>query len=150
MTVTLSKVTITLEVTVTSNDMAICLSSQSDRHFVKKWKLKNNAQKMWNCQKSIKKAKKFFWKFWKWRSLEVTSFLMTLAICSSFQSDGHLWKSDRHFFKVTSRWPKPMPQTSNWSVQNIQHFDLKAIISRAAIFLQYFQISLKIHICPGF
>ena len=31
-----------------------------------------------------------------------------MAIYLSLQSDGHFWKSDRHFFKVTSRWPKPL------------------------------------------
>ena len=47
----------------------------------------------------------------------MTSFLKTLAICWSFQSDGHLWKSDRHFFKVTTRWPKPLAKKGVKKIQ---------------------------------
>ena len=92
MTVTWSDIDVTWEVTVTSNDMAICSSLQSDRHFVKKWKLKNDVKIMWNCTK------------WLWPSArhfkEVTVTLSKVTVTLKWRADGQGHLEWRHF-----KWP---------------------------------------------
>ena len=130
MTVILSKVTVTLEVMVTPNDMAICSSLQSDRHFWKNenWKMMS---KWCETAKKAKKSKKKFQNFCFWHHIRVTVTSNDMAICSSLQSDGHLWKSDCHFFKVTSRWPKPI-----WPFQHL-----------AIIMVGYVSLPPKVFFC---
>ena len=61
MTVTWSDIDVTWEVTVTSNDMAICSSLQSDRHF-EKMKIEKWCQNDVKLPKMQKISKKIFLK----------------------------------------------------------------------------------------
>ena len=123
MTVTLSQVTVTLEVTVTSNDVAICSSLQSDRHF---WKFSKN----------------FFYS--KWCKIAQNGKIQQKKFSKILRCDGHLkwrhskwpWPSARHF-KVTVTFERVTVTSLKWRADGQSH-----CLNHAWILLLFFNFEV--------
>ena len=98
--VTWRPVTVTSRSDVNSNDATICCSLEVTSLLKKIFFASKRVS--WHSKTFLRKKR-----FWDVMSLQVTSFLMTLAICSSLLKWPSLFSSDRHFLGVTTRWPEP-------------------------------------------